>query len=444
VIAAWMLYAALVSVGAALAAGAAERVLRLARAPARLVWIAALAVAMLPLLDAPLRRDTAAPIGPVASAQAAGTRMGRDGQRPARVARRFGDRLRRPTIVVAPDSRLARLDGPLLALWAAGSLLTLGMLVGAVARLRRLQAAARPHTVDGVPVLVTERVGPLAVGLWRPRIVVPPWVLDLAPAERRLVLTHEREHARWRDPALLTAGAVLVGLTPWNPALWYMLRQLYRAVEIDCDRRVLGTCPDRRAYAELLLAVAGRPGDGAFPVAALTASASFLERRFRLMSERAPRFRAYRVVGGVVAAGLLVGTTAMVPLPAAGTPRSERTAAAEGASRTASGARAVVAHLRVLAGDGSNRPVRFDLRMEPVAPAGATAGGQSAPGTTRSMSTPATLTVDLTHSDVSLVCDSGCTLRVEAAFDNAPARTATATARHVVLPRGGTGIVPRR
>jgi hypothetical protein len=60
------------------------------------------------------------------------------------------------------------------------------------------------------------------------------------------------------------------------------------------------------------------------------------------------------------------------------------------------------------------------------------------------MSTPATLTVDLTHSDVSLVCDSGCTLRVEAAFDNAPARTATATARHVVLPRGGTGIVPRR
>ena len=64
-----------------------------------------------------------------------------------------------------------------------------------------------------------------------PRIVVSAWVLDLPPERRALVLAHEREHVAARDPLLLTAGALVLALTPWNATLSYALRRLHLAVE---------------------------------------------------------------------------------------------------------------------------------------------------------------------------------------------------------------------
>jgi beta-lactamase regulating signal transducer with metallopeptidase domain len=43
---------------------------------------------------------------------------------------------------------------------------------------------------------------------------------------------------------------------PWNLAMWWQLRRLCLAVEMDCDNRVVSGLGDATAYGELLLKVA--------------------------------------------------------------------------------------------------------------------------------------------------------------------------------------------
>jgi hypothetical protein len=141
------------------------------------------------------------------------------------------------------------------------------------------------------------------------------------------------------------------------------------------------------------------------------------------MTDRTPRFLAYRVLGGIAAVGLLVAATAMVPRPVAGTPRSVRVVTGAAAQP------AVIAHVHVrAAGSNPTASVRFALR-------------EGAPWVkARSLTTPADVTVDLTTDVAGFVCDSGCTLRVDVTFDNAPAKAATATGALIILARGGYGV----
>jgi hypothetical protein len=60
--------------------------------------------------------------------------------------------------------------------------------------------------LDGLPVFLTERMGPAVSGFFRPRILMPLWVVSLPPRERRLVLHHEREHVCAGDLWLVALG----------------------------------------------------------------------------------------------------------------------------------------------------------------------------------------------------------------------------------------------
>ncbi|HWK89439.1 MAG TPA: hypothetical protein VNP72_05565, partial [Longimicrobium sp.] len=77
--------------------------------------------------------------------------------------------------------------------WLTASLVMLTAFGWAGLRLRLARDAWRPARVDGTRVLVAERAGPAVVGLRRPEIVIPRWVLEAAPGERALILRHERE-----------------------------------------------------------------------------------------------------------------------------------------------------------------------------------------------------------------------------------------------------------
>jgi hypothetical protein len=91
-----------------------------------------------------------------------------------------------------------------------------------------------------------------------PCVVLPEWFDELSEGERRVVLGHEVEHLRARDPAWLLAGTVLVALLPWNLALWWMLRRFHLAIELDCDQRLLSRGTSAGQYGRALLAVADR------------------------------------------------------------------------------------------------------------------------------------------------------------------------------------------
>jgi hypothetical protein len=113
--------------------------------------------------------------------------------------------------------------------------------------------------------------------------------LQLEPEARALMLRHESEHIRARDPLMLFAGVLLVALFPWNPALWMLVRRLRLAVEIDCDQRVLRSSSQQREYGILLLAVGARHASPMPFATSLAERRPFLERRIRALTESRPR-----------------------------------------------------------------------------------------------------------------------------------------------------------
>jgi beta-lactamase regulating signal transducer with metallopeptidase domain len=120
----------------------------------------------------------------------------------------------------------------------------------------------QPVILDDVPVVVTDAAGPATVGLWRSRVLVPRWVLALPGMQRRYVLRHEEEHRRAHDARLLFVASLPLLLMPWNLAMWWQLRRLCLAVEMDCDNRVVAALGDANAYGDLLLKVAQAANNG--------------------------------------------------------------------------------------------------------------------------------------------------------------------------------------
>jgi len=215
--AAWMLLALAPALALCCAALLAEQAARQRRWPSRWIWLAAMAGSiLLPLLGpaipelAPLHLPAAPsswPAGAVAVPQ---------------------------YVDVAAQSHGALLAG---SAWIALSGATLLLLTGAALLLRLRARGWRRISVAGSEVYVAPDAGPAVFGWWRPRIVLPAWLVDAPARQRELAIAHEQSHLDARDPQLLGLAIVLTVLMPWNPSLWWQLRRLRDAIEVDCDAK---------------------------------------------------------------------------------------------------------------------------------------------------------------------------------------------------------------
>lgn len=304
----WMVYAATVALLLGLAALALERVVRQRGWPVRWLWAGALAGSLLlPAVMAMMPAPSVA-TRPADSATVPATDAGGAGV------------LRMDPGAAVPEWS-AGLDGWLLAGWAAASAAVALTLLLPALLLRRRARGWRWRTVDGVGVWVAPDAGPAVVGFLRSRIVLPEWMLERTPAERAMVLAHEAEHLRARDPRLILGALLLAAAFPWNPAIWWQGRRLRTAVEVDCDARVLGRGVDPRAYGRVLLEVTERGGAHRLIVAALSESRSSLERRFRLMFTPRPRAWRTRAAGATAVAATLVLAACFTTRPEPDGPR---------------------------------------------------------------------------------------------------------------------------
>src|SRR5262249_41276292 len=118
----------------------------------------------------------------------------------------------------------------------------------------------REGTLAGFGVYIAPEAGPAVVGLFRSRIVVPSWLTETSQSHQALVIAHEQAHLVGRDPQVLTVALFLLVLMPWNLPLWWQLRRLRYAIEVDCDARVLERGLDTRQYGEALIHVSEWPG----------------------------------------------------------------------------------------------------------------------------------------------------------------------------------------
>ncbi len=280
-LAAWLVYALVVSALFAVAAWTAEAALRAAGRPARWVWLAAMALSSAIPVAVWLRPDaweTGATVLPAAG---------------------FIPLAPIGTVTSASASALP-VDAALTLVWLLMSGAMSAWLVWGVVRLLRSRRAWRRTVVWEEPVWVTADVGPAVFGLGRGEIVMPRWALDLEARVQRLMLMHEREHLRAGDVRFAAAGLFLLLVFPWNVPLWWQYRRLREAVEVDCDARVLACDPDAHAYGTLLIEIGRRRS---LPRLALAFAdpESFLERRIRLITARAARHGRRAVVFGAVA-----------------------------------------------------------------------------------------------------------------------------------------------
>ena len=144
----------------------------------------------------------------------------------------------------------------------------------------------------GTAVYISEDSGPAVVGFLRPHIVVPRWLTKLSPGEQELVIAHERSHLGAHDTQLLTIAVCLLACMPWNPVLWWQLRRLRLAIEIDCDARVLSLGYPVARYSETLIAVGERQSASYAMTMASYGSKSFLEQRIHNMLRKKSQTRS--------------------------------------------------------------------------------------------------------------------------------------------------------
>jgi TonB family protein len=314
-IAAWMLYCVGIGLAFVVAGRAIEWTLHLAGRQTRWAWCIALAGTLLLPAAAWLAPQAFSTL-PIPFPEAVGA-VPMSVPSPTASARI-------PLVQPARAFSLRDLDGMLQWGWGLSSAAMLLLFAAAAVRLSVLRRRWRTSLLDGRTVLVSENMGPAVAGLWRPRIVVPDWALQLTDRQRELMLAHEEEHLRAGDPRLLAWTALAVAAAPWNPALWWQLRRLRLAVEMDCDTRVLARV-GAAEYGELLLHVGRHRSAVALGAPALGDQISFLEHRIRRMATSAPRWRWFgAALGLAIAAGAVVGACE-APRPtaeASGTPES--------------------------------------------------------------------------------------------------------------------------
>lgn len=290
-IAAWLVYALVVATLVSIAALIAERIARLRRLPGRGIWISALVLSVgLPLLfglqgaRSSERQATALVTlarleAPAVYAQSPIAWVGGDGASPA---------------------RRVTLDTWLLATWSTMSALVVVTLTMGWMQLRRRLQSGVAGEVSAAKVTITHDVGPAVVGIVRPRIVIPHWLLQENAATQAIVIAHEQEHMRAQDIRVLGGALLIAVLLPWNLPLWWQLRRLRFAMEVDCDARVLRGGQSPSPYSTVLLRVATHLVPLRAAATGLSESGSALEKRIRIM--HTPLRTRWRLLAAFLAA----------------------------------------------------------------------------------------------------------------------------------------------
>ena len=280
---AWMSYVIVVSLLLSLAALALEHSARIRQKPTRWLWGTSMAASLLvPLIVS---------LVSVQIPQLAGVA---DPAIPQRIVA-----VRDITVSGLSPSGWLAAAGPLSASpdldrllqvgWSAASAILLLVIVASSVQLNRRRRHWKRGSMGDVPVHISEDAGPAIVGLLDAHIVVPRWLLQCPPDVQELVIAHEQSHLEAHDARLVTMALGLLVCMPWNLPLWWQLRRLRFAIEIDCDARILRRGYDVSRYGETLIAVGERQSVTITMVAAMSEPRSLLEQRLRYMLRRKTR-----------------------------------------------------------------------------------------------------------------------------------------------------------
>lgn len=468
-IGAFVVYALILSTLIGLLAVAAERAAIMLRRPVRGLWVTAMAAMTLApgivgwsaSARTPRISESASPT-PVRSGfhivappreETSGVALSAAAEPP------HGDRPDLGAIWERIELAAAPLDSWLGIAWG---MLSLALGVYAVLAIRatyRLPVTMPVQTIGQTVVHVSDAIGPAAIGGPNPSIVLPRWVLDLDASLLDLIIMHEQEHLRARDPRLLTLGLMWLILMPWHLPLWWAWRRLRLAIELDCDERVLRGMSSPRVYAQLLLFI-GQQGRSSQPRSvlqqlslavplALQTQGHHLKRRISAMTTRS-RERPVQLAA-VVAAVVLTGTLAFaIPAPRLKSgmattpvrPVSARVMSPLGRGEAPAVVR--VTHLGLILADVQNAAgpaLEIVIYGEGPVEVGIGTDAPTALRDTIRLDHLPAFTADVTNGAVHIeLRKAGGSMELGGDASGAPMTTFTVRGRHVVLDKGGTGV----
>lgn len=185
-----------------------------------------------------------------------------------------------------------------LAAWAAASLLLLLRLLASFILLSRTSARAHEVPLRRAFGITRRRVRlagsteiaiPVAVGPWRPAILIPAGLLKaLGEDEIEQIVLHEASHlARLDDYALLLQRA-LEAIFALHPVVRWITRRIDLEREVACDDRVIAVTGRPRSYATCLTRVVEWSGGArsSLAVAAAADASSHLSRRVDMLLDK--------------------------------------------------------------------------------------------------------------------------------------------------------------
>jgi beta-lactamase regulating signal transducer with metallopeptidase domain len=234
-------------------------------------------------------------------------------------------------------------------LWAGGSLIMLIRLGMQLVNVHRVRKHGRPVADSAVLGLleelqaklgITRRVRSLAsesftvpavFGVLRPTLLLPASLLTgLAPYQLRAVVAHELAHIRRHDYLINLGQGIVEAILFFNPAVWWISRQIRHEREACCDALAVQTIGEKGAYAEAITDWVAQQQAGSVPAALMPSwgggkgSGGMVDRLKRLL---VPQYRPavqlpwYSFIGSVLIAALLLaglyqGTQATVAFAA--------------------------------------------------------------------------------------------------------------------------------
>jgi len=201
------------------------------------------------------------------------------------------------------------------AVWGIAALVVLGRLILAIVSLEKLKRDSLPLDIayrDQMPewtaaikgfrdvrICVSDAIEvPVAIGLFDAMILLPrQLVASLDPEEIDQIALHELGHLRRNDDWTNALQRIACSLMFFNPATWFVSRQLDLEREVACDDYVLRTTGAARSYAFCLTRIAEVTS---WPQRGVAAPGVFITRRN--ISIRIERLlRSGRTIGSSIA-----------------------------------------------------------------------------------------------------------------------------------------------
>lgn len=218
--------------------------------------------------------------------------------------------------------------------WGAGTAGGTILLAGALLRVCFWKRSLRPlddetwQTLTSLSPDITGRhlfllsesaTSPCVTGFFRPRIVVPGFLLEKDTEQQlRWALGHELSHLRAGDSRWMIVFSVIRCVNWWNPCVHLLVSRWAEAREQLCDLHATGISESRPDYGKFLVAMAGRIS-GRPPLAvtmAKRAHANRLKRRIvSLLESRSdslkPLGKCFIGIGSALAVTAAVSVSAL-------------------------------------------------------------------------------------------------------------------------------------